>query len=264
MTTPAPVRTPGKRGRLPVKPAGEKFAIRYVHEYAREPLPAPDYPVDVTGGIGEHDWQMLGNGPDPDCTLAPEGVGDCGFAGREHYKYAKAACYGLEEDRESSDALVSEYLSYDHGQDVGVNLADVLLAWYRAGKILAFASVDHTDPAQCDSAMEQFKGLYVGVSLTPDADELFGEGQPWTTAAGQRPDPREGHCILKVTADGNELDGYVTWGALQKATRDWTRACLEEAWVVIASEDEAAKVDMAALTADIDALHGTGGRHARS
>jgi len=250
----SPARVPGKRGRRPAK----RVAIRYIHQYATAPLAAPAYPVDVTGGIPDHAWGMLGNGPDPTCTTNPDGVGDCGFASREHYKYAKAACYGEQETRETADQLVTEYLTYDDGQDQGVILADVLLAWYKAGKILAFAPVDHTDPAACDTAMQEFKGLYVGVDLTDDAEDLFTAGEPWTVAAGQQPNPQDGHCILKVRADGTALDDYVTWGAAQQATRDWSTACLQEAWVVITSEDEAAKVDMAALLADITALDGTG------
>ena len=82
MTT--PVRVPGLRGRLPVKPPGERFAIEYLCAYLRGPLPAPSYPVDVTGGIGDQDWGMLGNGPDPTCTTYPNGVGDCAFAGSHH------------------------------------------------------------------------------------------------------------------------------------------------------------------------------------
>ena len=69
MTT--PVRVPGLRGRLPVKPVGERFAIGYLSDYLSEPLPAPSYPVDVTGGISDQDWGMLGNGPDPTCTTLP-------------------------------------------------------------------------------------------------------------------------------------------------------------------------------------------------
>jgi hypothetical protein len=216
--------------------------------------------VDVTGGIPDHNWKMLGNGPDPTCTTHPDGVGDCGYAAREHARYAKAACYGETETWETSDQLVAEYLAYDGGQDEGVVLADVLLAWYKAGKIRAFAPVDHTDPALVDSAMQEFKGVIVGVSLTDDAEQLFSEGRPWTVADGEQPDPSEGHAIVKVKADGHALDDYVTWGALQPATRQWSAACVVECWVIITSEEEAAKVDTASLLADIDALHGTGGQ----
>lgn len=252
MTTPA--RTPGKRGRKPAK----RLPLRYVHEYALAPLPPPAYPVDVTSGIDDHSWGMLANGPDPTCTAYPDGLGDCGYAGRQHNRMAKAAGYGQAETWETSDELAAEYLAYDHGQDDGVVLADVLAAWYKAGKILAFAPVDHSSPAAVDSAMQAFHGAYCGVSLTDDADELFSAGEPWTTAAGEQPDSNEGHCIVKVRADGKGRDEWVTWGAVQPSTTAWTTACLDEAWVIITSED-AGKVDLPRLRADIEALGGTGG-----
>ena len=252
-----PVRTAGKRGRLPVKPPGERFAIKYVHQYLTQPLPAPAYPVDVSGGIT--DWDMLGNGPDPTCTTHPNGVGDCTFAGREHYKMAKAAAGREDEPWETSNALVAEYLAYDHGQDIGANIADLLLFWYRNSKILAFAPVDHTDRVEVDAALQAFHGMYAGVDLTDDADQLFEEGAAWTVAAGEQPDPSDGHCIVKVASDGAHYDTWVTWGSLQRATLAWSAACLSEAWVIITEEDaRAANLDVAALRADIDALHGTG------
>ena len=107
--------------------------------------------------------------------------------------------------------------------------------------------------------MTAFHGLYVGVNLTDDADSLFGNGQPWTVANGEKPDPNDGHCIVKVKADGQQTDTWVTWGALQESTQAWTAACLDEAWAVVTTEDEAAILDMPALLADINALGGTGG-----
>ena len=64
----------------------------------------------------------------------------------------------------------------------------------------------------------------------------------------------DGHCIVKVKADGLHFDTWVTWGSDQLSTLAWSAACLDEAWVLITTEDEAAKVDMAALVADINAL----------
>lgn len=252
------IRPAGLRGRLPVKPPAERFAIQYLSGYLRAPLPTPTYPVDVSGGIT--DWGMLGNGPDKTCTTHPNGVGDCTFAGRQHYRMAKATAGGESETWETSNELVAEYLTYDHGKDEGANIADLLLYWYKAGKILAFAPVDHTNPAAVDAAMAAFHGAYVGVNLTDDADQLFGEHEPWTVAGGERPDPNQGHCIVKVAADGSQVDSWVTWGGLQKSTLAWTAACLEEAWVVISQEDaDNTSLDIAALKADIDALHGTRG-----
>lgn len=254
-----PNRTPGLRGRLPVKPEGERFAIAYISDYAAAPLPAPKYPVDVSGGIGAESWGMAGNGPDPTCTTHPDGVGDCGFAAEVHYGMAKAACRGIHETPEPSNQLVADYLRYDHGRDEGVVLADVLLYWYKAGKILAFAPVDHSTTKSIDAAMQQFKGCYVGVDLTPDAEDQFSEGKKWTTGTGNRPSPDLGHCILKVKSTGKGLDGYVTWGALQEATASWSKAAIQEAWVVVMHEDEIDPQALAALKADINALHGTGG-----
>jgi hypothetical protein len=252
---PNAARVAGHRGRHPAK----RLPLAFVHEYATGPFPAPQYPVDVSAGITE--WLMLGNGPDPTCTTHPDGVGDCTFAGREHYRMAKAAAGSHAEQWETSNELVAEYLRYGHGQDEGANIADLLLHWHKAAVIYAFAPVDHGDPGQVDAAMAAFHGIYAGVNLTGDADQLFGEGEPWTVADGQAPDPEEGHCIVKVAADGVGTDTWVTWGAAQKSTEAWTAACLEEAWVVITHEDaQNAGIDMAALKADIAALHGTPAR----
>jgi hypothetical protein len=250
-------RVAGLRGRLPVKPPGQRFAIDYLSSYLKAPAPPPTYPIDVSGGITA--WQMLGNGPDPTLTVHDgQPVGDCTFAGRQHLRMAKAAADQVQETWETTNQLVTEYLEYDHGKDQGANIADLLLYWFHHQQVLAFAPVDHTDPAACDSAMALFHGLYVGVNLTDDADQLFGEGQPWTVAGGQQPDANDGHCIVKVKADGNGTDTWVTWGALQPSTTDWTRACLDEAWAVVTSEDQADQLDMPKLLADIKALGGTG------
>jgi hypothetical protein len=245
-------RIPGLRGRLPKLPVADRLPLRYLHEYAPNPLPPPVYPIDVSGGISS--WSMLGNGPDASCTSHPDGCSDCTFAGRQHYRMAKAARAQKTETWETSDELVAEYLAYNHGQDQGANIATLLLAWFQAGKILAFAPVDHTRPEMVDSALSLFTGVYCGVCLTDDADDLFSQGLPWTVADGQQPDSQDGHCIIKVGADGT-LDDWITWGAKQSSTTDWTAACLDEAWVIISSEDVGTNlINLVELQADIKAL----------
>lgn len=259
MTT-TPARIAGKRGKRAAEPLA---GLKFIHEYAVSPLPAPVYPVDVTHGIGADSWQMLANGPDPACTVAPDGVGNCTFAGRQHLRMAKAAGYGESETWETSNQLVREYLTYDGGQDDGAVISALLLSWYRTGVILGFAPVDHRSAEAVDAAMQAFNGVYVGVNLTDDAEQLFDDGLPWTTANGEQPDPDDGHCIVgvKATASGRT---YVTWGAEQEATADWSAASVTEVYVLITTEDEAAKVDMPALTADIEALHGKAPVQARA
>ena len=250
-TNAKPARIAGKRGRI-MEPHPAR-ALLFIHHCAD--LPAAKYPVDVTGGIT--DWKMLGNGPDQTCDVAPDGVGDCTFAGRQHYRMAKAARGQENEAWETSDQLVEEYLAYNHGEDQGANIPTLLSYWFHSGKILAFAPVDHRDPAKVDAAMQAFSGVYCGVSLTDDANQLFANGQPWTVSDGQQPDPNDGHCIVKVKADGKQLDGYITWGAEQPADTGWTAACLEEAWVIITEEDVAdKKIELDEL---IEAIHALGG-----
>src|SRR6202043_3392140 len=103
----------------------------------------------------------------------------------------------------------------------------------------------------CDTVMAAFHGLYVGVDLTDSADSQFNAGEAWTVEGGQRPDPSNGHCIVKVRADGQRFDTWVTWGVLQQSTREWTAACIREAWAVVTTEDEAAALRMPDLIADI-------------
>lgn len=242
-------RVAGKLGRRPALPPEQRFAIKWVHEYGA--LPAPAYPIDVSGGIT--DWGMYGNGPDPDCTLRPDGVGDCSFAARIHYQMAVAAWGHEHPPTETPNQLVAEYLQYDDGIDQGAVLAQLLLNWYQTGKIAAFAPV-HPDTS--DAALQAFHGLYVGVNLTPDAQDLFAAGQPWTVADGQQPDPALGHCVLQVKADGHRFNDYVTWAEDQPATLDWSDLCVEERWAVILHEDTVAPlyIDVSVLRADIDAL----------
>ena len=239
------IRLAGKRGRLPAK----KLPLRYAHEYLAVPRPAPVYPIDVAGGI--QNWGMLGN----------DQFGNCGVAGELHIEMSTAVGAGVPVPQFTEAQAVKEYLTYTGGQDDGVVLADFLKWCYDQKKILAFAPLDYTDIAQCDAFTAAGFGTYDGVALTDDADQLFNEGKPWTTANGETPDPNEGHCIVSVGATGpasTDLDTYVTWGALQKATRAWTIACTEERWLVVTTEEQLAKFTPD-LLADVAALGGTGG-----
>ena len=232
MTTP---RQAGRYGLIP----GSIVNAPYAHNFMSVKY-NPTYPVDASHGIV--DWGMLGN----------DQYGDCTFAGREHYKMAKAAAAQLTEQWETTSELINEYLTYTNGQDTGANISQLLLSWYNDGKILAFAKIDHTDPACVDWFMQNFNGVYFGVALTDDADELFSAHQPWTTDQGQTPNPYKGHCIVKVTAT-TDRDGWVTWGGIQLSTKNWTEACSEGAYVIITGEDvKNHNIQIDQLTAALD------------
>lgn len=228
-------RQAGKRGRKPQKQGPARFAIPWVHELVGASV-APVYPIDVSQGIT--DWGMLGN----------DTYGDCGPAAFAHETMLAGA-------HPTTAEIEKLYFRYTNNQDVGVNLAD-FLAWLRKeGLIEAFAPVE---PSTVDSMMATFdRGVLLGVSLTDDANDLFNQSKPWTTAGGEKPDPQEGHAIILVkrsAPNGNAT--VVTWGADQGTTGPWLKACMDEAWIFLDPEDQAVlgASAWASLIASLDAL----------
>jgi hypothetical protein len=229
-----------KLGRLPQLQGADRLSIKWAHEYLALPIPEPRYPIEVAPHVKT--WGMLGN----------DTYGDCGVAGRYHYEMATGAPLFPDE------MAVNDYLDYVGGpqNDNGVVLASYLLWAFKRGEILGFAPVNLREQARADSLMQIFHGLYVGVALTDDAQALFQRGI-WTVANGERPDPSLGHCILKIASDGVKQVRYVTWGAEQAATLDWSAACEDEGWVILTTEEDVAlmpslRTDLASLANMID------------
>jgi|SRR5579884_3332869 len=237
-------RKPGLLGRLPQRPPEKRYAISWAHEQLAAPLPPPKYPIDVTHGL--QDWGILGN----------DRYGDCAVAGRYHLSLSTALAASQPEPHFTDEQVIQEYLTYTGGQDQGAVLADYLLWLYEQELILAFAPVDVSNIEHADALMAMFNGLYCGMSLTADAPALFAEHQPWTTANGESPVSSMGHCIVKVAADG-ETDKWVTWGAVQPSTSEWTRSCLQEAWCIVTNEEQLAAFEPSLLQ-EIEALGGQG------
>jgi hypothetical protein len=259
-------RTSGALGRKPQLEGNDKFSIQWVETYTGL-APDPSYPIDVSRGITE--WLMLGNGPDPTLTgplagYANTGVGNCVPCTHFHDIMIALVAGHLTEAAPTADECVNLYLTYDNGQDEGVVIAQFLLWLYKNGYIKAFAPVPLN---RVDSVMAQFgRGVILGVDLTTDAQQLFNEGEPWTTANGETPNNQLGHGILKVASTGpltstSEMGAVVTWGAIQKATNPWFSACTTEAWIILHEEDQqsVAADEWAALLADLDALTGEQG-----
>lgn len=229
-------RIAGLRGRKPQRPEGERFAIRWLHEYAPV-APAPRYPIDVSQGIT--DWGMLGN----------DTYGDCGPCGYAHERMLAGA-------KPTAAEVVKLYLTYDHGQDEGVVIADFLLWLFHQNLIQGFAPVELST---VDAVMAQFgRGVLLGVNLTDDANDRFNQNLPWTVRNGEQPDPNEGHVILKVGAQSIFGDGTaVTWGANQIIENSWETACIEEAWVIVTKDDIGTAAYNALLADLIELPHAT-------
>lgn len=230
------------------------YNLQWAHTYLATPLPTPVFPIDVTGGIT--DFGMMGN----------DQWGNCAECAKAHLDMTTATAAETPVLSPDSGQAVSDYMIYAGATSPpgpGTDLADYLQKLYKAGRIKAWAPVDHGNRAVCLGLMQAGFGLYIGVNLTDNNESQFNNDQPWDPA-GQQPDPDDGHCVLWVQAKSEEgPDGDVTWGKTQAATLAWTDACLHknpngEAYLVVTTDEQLAKFTPA-LLADIQALDGTGG-----
>lgn len=238
----------GKLGRLPNDPAKPRLRLAL-----------------TASASGSADWlsrvpsyPMYGN----------DRIGDCTCAAAGHMLQAWTA-YASAEVTVPDDAVLSAYEAVSGynpatgANDNGAVMQDVLGYWRKIGigghKILAFAQIDHTNPAQVRAAIEAFGGLYVGVNFPASAMTQFDQHQPWTVVAGSQIEG--GHAIHVGAYTGAELT-CVTWGALQGLDQSWWNQYVEEAWVVVTQDWIAANgrtpagEAVAALGADFTRLTG--------
>lgn len=251
MTTPA--RTTGKLGARPaVFPAG----LRDLTFYAAGQLPkAPaSAPVPVVGA-----WGMDGNGPDPSCTVAPDGVGDCGVAGLNHLLMAAASVPGEAGTFPSADQVVSYYLGYTGGQDSGVVLSAFLAYVRKTGfyghTVTAYAPVQVHDVNTLTTALWLYDAVYTGITVTQAMMDAFQAAQPWDLTAAQG-EPIGGHCVPAVGYSDEGLT-VITWGQPQLITWPAWHAISTEAWAVIPGElagGDGRGISLSVLQADLGKL----------
>ena len=234
--------------KLGLHPLNEEKNARFksVHEYGLV-LPDPVYPIDKTMGIT--DWGIDGN----------DQFGDCGpCAVPAHADMLTAVLVGepLADNTMTADEVVALYMEYTNGQDTGVDLGDWLLWLFNRNIIEGFVKVG---VEHLDTALYHFNVVITGVSLNPQADAQFTNGQPWDIGPGDEPNPQLGHAILYLKADtANGPFAWCTWGKTQPSTAAWKAACPQQAFAVI-TEQEAHAVGFpyAELVADLQALGGT-------
>lgn len=192
---------------------------------------------DHTGGWNH--FAMLGNGPDP--TLSANGgrpVGDCAFAGTANVTVIDQVECGEPIIMPTSNEVVRAYLAYNHGQDCGANLTQLLAAWHLAGlpwagKCAGYASAKVHDPDEFWAATNLFGCAYIGVVMTEAMQQATQNGDPWDfTGSAADSQVEGGHCVVVVARErgGGEL---VTWGMRQPFTDRWLATCVEEAHVVV-------------------------------
>lgn len=219
-----------------VRPHGLRMMATYQTTTPPASVPTPSI----------NDWGMLGNDKWGDCTIA--GAAHLLDAWNWDYKSLLSAV------PDATDA-VKQYFTLTGGDDTGLVEATVLHVWRTQGlfdpasKILAYAPTEGA--LGIHAAVADFGGCYLGVQLPQSAEEQFQHGEPWTIVPN---DPIVGgHCIVAVGYDPQGVD-VVTWGRVQRVSYPWLERYCDEAWAIV-SPEQAAKVDIDRLLADLNQVH---------
>lgn len=217
-------------GRLPAQPARPQLRLRdYLTAGAVPPAPAT---ADWLSRV--QSWPMYLNDQLGDCTCAA-----VGHMIQAETTYGQGTTVTVaDQDVLTAYEKVGGYNPADPSTDQGAVIQDVLGYWQKTGlaghKILAYASVDVSNPAEIKAAIDLFGAVDIGFNFPASAMTQFNNGQPWDVVKGSK---IEGGHSAPVGAYGS--DGTltcVTWGAVQKMTAAFWTKYVDEAWVVITQD----------------------------
>lgn len=244
-----------RTGKLPARPAQPRLELRRALSTLGLPNPPSQASYSDIPDIG-----MLGNDELGDCV--PAGIG---HTVEQDTRYAT----GTEQVVTTADTIklysaVGGYVPGDPSTDQGTVVQDALSYWRKSGvfgghKIAAFAAVSLTDWNEIENAVNLFGQVIIGFNFPDSAMDQFNSGQPWTYVKGSRLDG--GHCVVLVGYDAYWL--YVlTWGQIQRMSREFWQKYTDEAWVVITQDTINAQganafggvLDLATLGADFSDL----------
>lgn len=239
-----------KLGKLDPVPSPFADFKTYLHEAPPAPPSQAHYGHRVTAP-----WQMDGNGPDTEVTIAPEGwpgCGDCVEAGKAH-ALLTANYYisgGQKVPEAPANAVVEQYCAYqgcttaelfsDPSQwDNGEDVTNSLLGWTEEeehGVKLAFtAPVDVNSKTDIMNGIFLGGGLLIGIQLPQSAEEQFPNKWEW--------DPSSpilgGHCVW-LTGYAEDYVALVTWGQLIQCSWEFLLEAIDEAHTLVLPQSIAA------------------------
>jgi hypothetical protein len=201
-------------------------------------------------------WPMYCNGPDPaNPPASPDGLGDCTCAAIGHMIQAWTAYAGTEVTVPASEIItlysaVSGYDPATGANDNGAAMQDVLDYMKSTGitdssghvhKVVAYAAFGNpTDETLLAQVLDVFGTVYSGIACPESAQTEFGNG-PWTYVPGSPIEGGHAICLQRRANGGNGIDNFVTWGALQPATRGFVYNYMSEAqggeaWAVVTQD----------------------------
>ena len=261
------IRVPGKAGRRRPDPAHAGRALRFASFWTGA-VPAHPASCDNIAQVGGG-WQMLGNDVAGDCVAVTwasfRRLMTKVLGGREVYPTQDQvwAIYKTQNpgfDPNGTAQTNGPGSAHDQGMDIQTLLEYLVATGGPDGvKAVAFAKVDHTQPAEVDAALAIFGGLWTGVVVQQAQEQQFAAGQPWNWQQGSP--ALGGHSILSggYTTTGQKI--AETWAEEIDYTLQYLAKGVEELWLVIWPEhlgtvEFQAGVDQVQLAADYQALTG--------
>ena len=196
-------------------------------------------------------WPVLLN-------AGPNGIGDCVVVGIAHSQrlYRKALA---NVDAEWNETQVRQFYATQNpnGQDNGMDIQTALSELLHNGgpdgvKLLAYASVDVTNPAEVYAATHIFGCALTGFNVQSHNETEFNQGKDWTW---QNLDYIVGgHCTI-LGAYEPRYYGAITWGAYYRMTDNFWAKAMQELWIpiwpwIVGTVRFAANIDYAALQAE--------------
>lgn len=190
-------------------------------------------------------WPMYGN----------DSWGDCVWAMIGHAIQTWSANAGVEVTVPVASLLkgYSDVTGFDpaagppgsNPTDNGTVIQDALDYWRKTGivaadgsvhKILAFAQVNISNPAELEAAVDLFGDALFGINFPASAMDQFNAGQPWDVVAGSAIEGGHAICSGRYGVSGAVLWEIITWAKAQGMTDAFRARYLSEAWVAISPE----------------------------
>jgi hypothetical protein len=214
------------------------------------PLPPATGDIDRLSAV--KDWPMYVNGPDPsNPDYAPDGIGDCFWAGSGHMFTALRVYADYPEAHFSNTAIIKGYQSTgyvpgDGSTDQGTDPAQGLKFLHDVG-LVDLNGDAHTlagyaffaDPRNAQLMAQVLAAggtVGVGFNCTQGYEQAFNDGAPCQWQPG---DPTVGgHWVIlqQRSVGGAGVLHEITWGSKQRITRRYNWHTVTDA-VMVVSDD---------------------------
>lgn len=224
-------------------PSQHPVGYRPMSTFTAEPVEAP---ADFDPLKGATPFHMDGNGPDPTLTVnGGKPAGDCGFAMTVNTDVVTAAATGEAFGAPTSNVIVTDYLKYNHGKDIGVQNSQLLPYWRTTGlwgsKIHGYGSVNVHDFDEAMAYAHAFFGVCTGIAVSESMEEATQRGEPWDYTGSATDDNILGGHDVFVFGRKSGLGILATWGQRQLFTPRWWKHFVEECDAVVTNQLVTAK-----------------------